>query len=103
MNLIQGSTYILDVELTEDDGAAIDLDLLDTVEFAFGKVVKKYPSDSVSVDDSGIFKVSLSQADTFSLEGSTMCQFRVKYKDGQVKSTYPTPFNVTDSISKVEL
>lgn len=103
MTLIQGSTYVLDIQLLNDDDTPIDLSAVESAEFNFGSVVKNYPSDSVSPKSEGIFEVSLTQQDTFSLQDNIMCQFRIKYADGQVKSTYPTTINIIESISKVEL
>lgn len=103
MTLIQGSTYVLNIQLLNDDDTPIDLTAVEAVEFNFGSIVKNYPSDSVSSKIEGIFEVSLTQQDTFALQDNILCQFRVKYTDGQVKSTYPTTMNVIESVSRVEL
>lgn len=103
MTLIQGSTYVLNIQLLNDDDTPIDLTAVEAVEFSFGSIVKNYPSDSVSSKTEGIFEVSLTQQDTFALQNNILCQFRVKYTDGQVKSTYPTTMNVIESVSRVEL
>lgn len=100
--ILQGNTYYLEVQIYDEDDNLIVLDDIDTVEFCFGKkVTKMYPSESVEYNESDSkFIVHLSQEDTFSMTDDIEYQFRVKYKDGQVKGTIPTWINVTESISK---
>ena len=42
----QGNTYSLAIELHDDTGSVIDIDLVDRVEFVFGPVRKTYPEDA---------------------------------------------------------
>ena len=42
----QGNTYSLAIELQDDTGSVIDIDLVDRVEFVFGPVRKTYPEDA---------------------------------------------------------
>lgn len=99
--ILQGNTYYLKIQIYDDTDNLILVESVDKVEFCFGKdVVKIYPSADVTVTDDSVFIVSLSQEDTFKLKKDVNYQFRVKFKDGQVKGTVPRWINVTESISK---
>ena len=97
MDLIQGSTYILDLDLTEN-GQPLNIDEIEKVQVILGTIEKSYPENITY--EGNKFIISLSQEDTFALQGTIKQQVRVKYKDGQVKSTLPTSAYVYDSITE---
>lgn len=104
MILTQGSTYKLNVPLTNSDGTNIDIDIVDIVEFMFQDIRKLYGSDGdVTYDNiDKVFIISLSQEETFKLteERRISYQARIKYKDGEVKATPIQYGYVSESLSK---
>lgn len=96
----QGNTYSLAIELQDEAGSVIDIDLVDRVEFVFGPVRKTYPEDAKFDRDLGQFIVALTQQDTFMLDHVVVCQARIKFKDGTVVGTGITREAVYESISK---
>ena len=96
----QGNTYSLAIELQDDVGSVIDIDLVDKVEFVFGPVRKTYPEDAQFDRDLGQFIVALTQQDTFMLDHVVSCQARIKFKDESVTGTGITREAVYESISK---
>ena len=96
----QGNTYSLAIELQDEAGSAIDIDLVDRVEFVFGMVRKTYPEDVKFDRELGQFIVGLTQLDTFKLDHVVSCQARIKFKDESVTGTAITREAVYESISK---
>ena len=96
----QGNTYSLNIALRDGSGSALDMDLIDKVEFTFGSVRKTYPEDAKYDYDVGRFIVALTQQDTFMLDHVVACQARIKFKDGTVVGTGITREAVYESISK---
>ena len=96
----QGNTYTLAIELQDDIGSVIDIDLVDKVEFVFGSVRKMYPEDVKFDRELGQFIVGLTQLDTFKLDRVVSCQARIKFKDESVTGTAITREVVYESISK---
>ena len=94
----QGNTYSLAIELQDETGSVIDIDLVDRVEFVFGSVRKTYPEDAKFDRDQ--FIVGLTQLDTFKLDHVVACQARIKFKDESVTGTAITREAVYESISK---
>lgn len=103
MELIQGCTYIFNITISDNDGNIVNINDIEKGEFIFGDIVKLYPSGDVVFEENK-FKVKLSQEDTLSFKSSIYCQFRLKYKDGQVKSSVPKILkDIIESISKTIL
>ena len=103
MELIQGSTYYLEFQL-KDNGVIIDNNKVETVQFVLGTVDKRYPDRGVSYNaEKQKYIIDLTQQDTMVLEGKVLQQIRVKYKDGQVKSSKATSVNVYNSITEAIL
>ena len=99
----KGNTYELRVMLSDSDGASLDLQYVDQVEFIFGTIRKVYPDDVKAEPDSGDFLVLLSQEDTFELDRVVDYQARVKFVDGSVAATEIYRDVVRECLSKVVL
>lgn len=98
----QGDACILPVRVLMN-GAPVDIDDVDTVEFRAGDVRKLYPQDAAYDRESGCFHVPLRQEDTFSLpeDDAVIFDVRVKFKGGSVIGTQKiTALLTVDALSE---
>ena len=97
MILQQGSTYRLEIELT-DGTSPIDPDSIAKVEFVFGDKTKLYPSEVTL--EGGKFIVPFTQAETLAMQDMIRYQARILFTDNQVKGTDILYGNVKASLSE---
>ena len=102
MELLQGNTYKINVEIKVDD-SDIDINDIEKIQFTFGRKVEKIydgENDDVTYAGNNIFVVKLTQEDTFKFDGTVDYQIRVKFKDGEVKGIEPEQWDILESITK---
>lgn len=80
----QGSTLVIRIKL-KIDGQPLDINVIESVEFVFGRVTKIYPIDVKLLGSD--FIVNFTQEDTMKMAEIIRYQVRVKFKDGQVKGS----------------
>lgn len=78
---------------------------IDTIEFNFGKTIKKYYSQSGQTDvlydtSSNSFLVPLTQQNTQQFSYQIPVQLRVKYLSGEVETSYIQYVNIQNCISQ---
>ena len=90
----QGDSYYLPVDITLDNDA-LDLSLVECVEFCLDNIRKTYP-DKVSYDaDTETFRLPLTQRETFALKTgrAAVLDVRIKFRNGDVIGL-PKPLSV---------
>jgi hypothetical protein len=74
----------IEVSITED-GVAIPIEDIESVEFRFGSVTKTYPGeDNVEVVN-GLFYLPFTEEDTKSFGTHVVCQQKITFVDGEVR------------------
>lgn len=81
MNIKQGDAYPIEIAV-KLDGSGVDITDVARAEFYIGGIRKTYPEEAVYED--GVFRIPLSQQDTFTLSGSAQVDVRVKFRGGTV-------------------
>lgn len=104
ITVMQGDQYALVFRGTQD-GAALDTDGVEEIEFVVGPMRKCWPQE-VTRDAEGRFLFPLTQEETFRLEGSQQrIQVRVKFYGSTpvVIGTAAQGVWITEAMSKVVL
>lgn len=100
----QGDTYELEIPLTTPSGEDLDINDVSIVEFTFDNIRKLYGEggDVTYDNDLKLFRVPLSQQETFSLPENEIIKYkaRVKFTDNHVDSTCVYNGYVEESLSK---
>lgn len=107
MTFLQGSTYEVGVRVKDCAGRVVVADDVSTVQFVIGGVEKFYraegESDASWDEDNKVFRVRLSEDETFGFKGVVKVQVRAKFVGGQIKGSVPESRYLYDSITETRI
>lgn len=98
--LLQGNTYELPIQIKDPNGNIITPDMITKGQFIVGDYEKFYPEEVEWDTNKKAFIVSLTEQETFDLQGTIEWQSRFVFTNGQIDGTQPRKENVYKSITK---
>lgn len=100
MALLQGSSYVLPIKITEKSGQVVTGDVVVSNSFTIGNITK----EAVYNSETQMWEVPLTEEETFGLDNKNVeWQARFKFVGGRVDGTVPKEEYVYQSVNKVKL
>lgn len=96
----QGNAMYIDFSLSDNSSTDFDIRAVERLVITIGSIEKYYPEDIEYLEDLKVFRVTLSQDETFSLNGVVQSDIRVKYKNGIVDGSEIYYSTIKDSLNK---
>lgn len=102
--IMRGDQYPLCFDIRDENGI-LRPESISEIEFVIDKLVKKYPDEADYDEEERVYRVFLTQEDTFSIHGRMVpCQVRIKFKgSSDVIGVRLGSVEMQDSLSKAVL
>lgn len=96
----RGNQFYLEEEVYDELGNKIDINAVSKVQFNIGDLTKIYDGENTEVTYDEVkqnFKIYLSEAETFKLNGKVKMDARILYKNNLIDGTHIYIMNVCDA------
>lgn len=99
----QGNQFYLDIQISDESDEILDVLSVEKIQFNFGDITKIYDGNNLDVtydEQAQIFKVYLTEQDTFTIQNVVKVDCRVLFKNKIIEGSYVYTLNVYDSVKE---
>lgn len=99
----QGNQFYLEIQISDDNDTILDISSVEKVQFNVGDITKIYDGNNLDVtydNEKQMFKVYLTEQDTFTIQNVVKVDCRVLFKNKLIEGSYVYTLNVYDSVKE---
>ena len=99
----QGNQFYLEIQISDENDIILNISSVEKVQFNFGDITKIYDGNNLDVtydNEKQMFKVYLTEQDTFTIQNVVKVDCRVLFKNKLIEGSYVYTLNVYDSVKE---